>query len=169
MQQEKVLLSATLGFLVKDNNVLLAIKTKKIGQGCWNGYGGGIEQESSEESILRELAEEAKIEVAKHSLEKVAVIDFHNTKTDGTTFTCKVHVYLVYEWVGEVQPTDEMAIPTWFEKTRLPLENMMLADKVWLPVVLAGKKIIAQASYGPFQRTLLGEVEITHVDSLSEK
>src|SRR6185436_5019406 len=112
MPEEKVLLNATLGFLVREEKVLLALKTKKIGQGCWNGYGGGIDdQETLLQSMVRELKEEAKVEVLEKNIQKVAVVDFHNTKSDGGVFSCRVHVYLVHEWKGEPQPTDEMAEP----------------------------------------------------------
>ncbi len=168
--QEEILLNATLCFLVKENKVLLAMKTKKIGQGCWNGYGGGIEpEETPEQCALRELNEEAKITISLDSLEKVAIISFHNTKTDGSAFTCKVHVYLASEWKGEIQSTDEMTNPTWFEKDQLPLQEMMPADKEWLPVVLSGKKIIAEVNYGPLQKTLLGKVKLQYVDSFLDK
>ena len=41
--EEKVLLKASLVFPVTHTHVLLAKKQKKIGKGCWNGYGGGPE------------------------------------------------------------------------------------------------------------------------------
>lgn len=165
MKEEKTLLNATLCFLVKDDQVLLGMKTKKIGQGCWNGYGGGIEEEeTSEQSILRELKEEAKIITSPNYLDKVAVIYFHNTKSDGNVFVCKVHVYLVHKWAGEPKATGEMASPTWFQKDELPLEKMMPADREWLPIVLSGKKIIAEAHYGPFQKVLLKTTELQYVD-----
>ena len=163
--QEKVLLNAVLCFLVKRDEVLLGLKTKKIGQGCWNGYGGGIEGvETPKQAVIRETGEEARIEILSDGLERVAMIDFHNTKRDGTIFTCRVPVYLSHQWEGEPQSTEEMVNPTWFKKRKLPLDKMMLADKEWLPIVLAGKKIIADAKYGPFQRTLLGKVNIAYVD-----
>ncbi len=165
MQKEKVLLNAVLCFLIKRDKVLLGLKTKKIGQGCWNGYGGGIEGvETPKQAVRREMEEEARIKILPDELEKVAIIDFHNTKSDSTIFTCRVQVYLSHQWEGEPQSTEEMASPTWFKKEELPLDKMMLADKEWLPIILAGKKIIADAKYGPFQKTLLGKVNITYVD-----
>lgn len=169
MREEKVLLNATLCFPVKEGKVLLGLKTKRIGQGCWNGYGGGIDDgESPEQSILRELAEEAEVKALSSALEKVAIIDFHNTKTDGTVFVCKVHVFLLHDWEGDFRPTDEIDRPTWFNRQELPFDTMMPADRQWLPLVLAGKKITGEASYGPWQKTLLTEMKIQPVDSFSD-
>lgn len=169
MQEEKILLNATLCYPIRDGKILLGMKAKKIGQGSWNGYGGGIDgEETPEQSASRELAEEVKIKASEDSLEKVAIVDFHNTNSDGTAFTCRVHVYFVSQWEGEPQETEEMLKPTWFDKDALPLDKMMLADRYWLPLVLAGKKIVAEAHYGPFQKTLLGEVKLRCVDSFSQ-
>ena len=165
MPEEKMLLSATLCFLIRDEKILLALKTKKIGQGCWNGYGGGIDDgETPIQAMLRELKEEAKVEALRKDTDKVAIIDFHNIKSDGVSFTCRVHVYLVYAWKGQAQSTEEMQQPTWFKKKLLPLENMMPADRQWLPIVLSGKKIMAEFHYGPFQKTLLGRAKIDFVE-----
>ncbi len=166
MQEEKVLLNATLCFLVKGEEILLALKADKIGQGCWNGYGGGIERgETPIQSAIRELREEARIEAVQQDLDKVAIIDFHNIRNHKNRFTCKVHVYFVRDWQGEAQATAEMEKPTWFNKNSLPLETMMIADKYWLPIALKGKKMVAEFCYGPFQKTLLGEIKINLVES----
>lgn len=167
MQEEKVLLDATLCFPIKGDEVLLGRKMKKIGAGCRNGYGGGIEDgETSRRSIIRELeTESGGVKALPNALDKVAEIYFRNTKTDGDTFTCKVHVYFLYRWEGDFQSTDEVSDPTWFKKQELPLDEMMPADREWLPIVLSGRKIIGKASYGPFQQSLLEPVKIQYVDS----
>lgn len=166
MQKEKVLTSATLSFLVKEGSVLLGFKTSGIGRGFWNGYGGGIKKGETEiRAAVRELKEEVGITAAH--LAKVAIADFHNTKSDGKTFTCRVHIYLVKEWSGEPSQTKEMLIPTWFNVDRLP--EMIPADKVWLPYILKGEKIMIEASLGPFQKTLLGEVIIKPVNDFSSE
>jgi len=141
MKEEKVLIDAVLCFLVKDNQVLLARKAKKIGAGCWSGYGGGIDDGETEiQSMIRELKEESGIIAKEESLEKVAIIDFHNTKSDGEKFICKVHIYLVNNWIGEPRETEEMLTPTWFDVAKLPFGEMMPSDKDWLPQLLCGKK-----------------------------
>lgn len=176
MREEKVLYNATACFLIKENKILLGLKTKKIGEGCWNGYGGGIEEgENAIEAAVRELKEETGekenegiIALPEH-LEKIATVDFHNTKSDGGTFVCMVHFYLVRHWEGEAQETGEMIRPTWFEINNLPFEQMMPADKIWLPIALSGKKMVAKARYGPFQKELIGDVEIEYVESFPEE
>ena len=114
------------------------------------------------------MKEEADIVTSPEFLEKSAVVDFHNTKSGGSNFVCRVHVYLVSQWTGRPRKTKEMINPTWFDIGRLPLDKMMPADREWLPVVLSGKKIIATARLGPFQKILLGEVELQQVDSFPD-
>jgi len=165
--EEKKLLEATLGFLIKNNEIWLAKKTKKIGAGCWNGYGGGIEPEDKNEieCLSREVEEESGVKISKETTEKVAIIDFHNTKSDGEIFICKVHIFFISNWEGEPKESTEMATPTKFEINNLPIDNMMPADKEWLPVVLEGKKLIAEYYYGPFQKELTAESKIKFVEN----
>src|SRR3989344_46986 len=102
MRMEKVLLNATLCFPVKEDKILLGLKMQKIGQGCWNGYGGGIDdEETPEQSIMRELEKEAKVKAFPNALEKVAIIYFKNNKTDGHVFVCRDHLYLLHQWEGD--------------------------------------------------------------------
>ncbi|OHA79889.1 MAG: hypothetical protein A2675_01460 [Candidatus Yonathbacteria bacterium RIFCSPHIGHO2_01_FULL_51_10] len=167
MNEEKVLFNATVCYPVRDGKVLLAFKTCKIGANCWNGYGGGIEQgETVAEAALRELREESGLVAREEHLEKIAVVDFHNTKSDGSTFIVKVHFFTVSQWTGEPKETREMITPTWFEIEDLPIDTMMLADAQFVPVALKGKKVIAEAHYGPYQKELIGDVLIQEVENL---
>lgn len=162
---EKVLKDATLCFLLRDSEVLLAIKSRFIGEGCWNGYGGGIEVEdaSPEEAALRELEQESGIRGSLDSLNKIAVVDFHNIKSDGEKFRCRVHTYLLTKWAGEAIETEEMLQPTWFRIDKLPIEEMMLADRFWVPRIFLGEPFFAKAWYGPKQQTLLRDVEFSEL------
>lgn len=165
---EKVMLNAVVGFLVQDGQVLLGIKTRNIGAGRFNGYGGGIEEgESSAAAMIREAHEESGIILSESGLKKMAVINVHNTRVNGETFVCKLHVYLVQEWSGEPWESLEMINLRWFDFSRLP-ENMLPGDSQWLPRILKGTKLLGTIHYGPFQKTLLQPVQVWAVKSLSQ-
>lgn len=163
--EEKTLKEATVVFPVRDGKVVLGVKTRKIGMGCRNGYGGGVEEgdASIEAAALRELEQESGLVGAVADLDKVAVCHFTNTKSDGTTMVATVHIYILRAWTGEPRATEEMADPRWFSVDSLPLDAMMPADKDWVPRVLAGERLIVRASYGPFQKELLSPVTIAAV------
>ena len=168
-REEKVLYDATVCFLHEDGRILLGLKTQKIGKGKRNGYGGGIEQdETALECAVRELEEETGVVASPEHLEKIAIVHFHNTKSDGEIFVCKVHFYLVHKWEGEVRETQEMSDPRWFAINKLPLDEMMPSDQQWLPIALGGKKIIVKACLSPFQEESLGDVEIEYFDILPD-
>lgn len=165
MAAEKVLRAATLSFPVREDAVLMALKQNKIGAGCWNGYGGGIELgENLVNAAIRELQEESGLSAIPELVRRMAVMDFHNQRSDGSFFICRVHVFKVFGWQNNPIETPEMKRPTWFGIDGLP-DDMMLADKYWLPIVLQGARIIGMASYGPSQKELLGKVFIKTVDS----
>lgn len=162
MTEEKVLLKAVLVFPVRaKGEVLLALKAAKIGAGCWNGYGGGIESgESARSAASRELFEESGLKALPGDLQKVAVVDFLNTKSDGKVFRCRVHVFLAPAFSGTPKETKEMLRPSWHKMSEILWGSFMPADRFWLPPVFEGKKIIASALYGPKQEKLLGPVQV---------
>lgn len=169
--EEKILLHAVVVFLTNNGRVLLAKKLKKIGKDLWNGYGGGIEVgESPRSAAIRELREETGgCEIDLATLKKRALIDFHNTTSDGRQFICKVHVYVVVGYSGpDPQETEEMGPPAWFPFNDLPFAEMMPGDNRWLPSVLVGQKVRGSIYYSPFQRELLQAPELRIVHCLDE-
>lgn len=147
----------TLVFLVIKGQVWLAKKTRVLGIGLYNGYGGGIKPgETKKEAVLRELDEETGHGVIPDptALEKVAMVDFHSMK-DGKPLTMRVHVYILTRWEGSPKPTSEMIEPKLFPISDLPLNQMMLADREWVPLVLAGEKIKAEFWYNQERTELL--------------
>lgn len=166
MDKEKTLLNAVLGFPISidGNQVLLAIKKEKIGKGCWNGYGGGIKgNERPERAMIRELREESGAVISSEDLRKAVVVDFHNLKGSGSEFICRVHVYFIVSWRGLFMETKEMGRPRWFDVDSLPLDDMLPADRYWLPLLLQRKRLKrVEAWYGPFQKELLKPIFIEY-------
>lgn len=67
---------ATLCFLIKDNQILLAMKKRGFAAGKWNGAGGKMDDrdETIRDAAIRETGEE--IGIAPTSLKLVATLNF---------------------------------------------------------------------------------------------
>jgi len=125
-------------FIIKDDQVLLAMKKRRYGAGKWNGYGGKLDEgETLLQAAVRELMEESTLEIQEEDLEKVGELTYIEQADDDL----KVHVYLLRDISGEPVETEEMA-PQWFQIDDLPLDTMWDGDKHWLPRILAGEKLV---------------------------
>lgn len=123
-------------FLIRDGEILLAMKKRGTGMGKWNGVGGKVvDGETVEAATVRECQEE--IGVTPLALEKVAELDFQIPSQDFHNYT---HVYFCRDWKGEPVETEEMA-PTWFALGSIPYQAMWLDDQHWLPRVLQGERL----------------------------
>ena len=143
------LTKATLCFLIRGDEILLARKKRGFGRGLWNGAGGKVlVGESIEAAMKRETREE--IGVAVCAWEKVAVLNFYFI--DKPDWNQQVWAFFCEEWEGEPQESEEMA-PQWFNQKELPFEKMWADDGLWLPEVLMSKKI-----RGDFLFNQLGEI-----------
>lgn len=151
--------TCTLLLIVKNGQILLAMKKRGFGEGYWNGIGGKVEAgETIEEALVRECQEE--IVVTPVQLEKVAEHDFlfPNGQAD-----MKVHVYLCKEWEGEPTETEEMA-PKWFNISEIPYNDMWEDDSIWLPFVLRGDKVKTTCTFTPSNKLVNASISV--VDSL---
>ncbi len=124
--------SATLMFVIKDNQILLIRKKRGLGAGKINGPGGKIEAgESPEECAVRETREEL-------------LINPLNVKFAGELFfhaedMPRIHgfVFTASDYEGTPTETDE-AFPLWFNVHEIPYEEMWQDDAYWLPYVIKG-------------------------------
>ncbi|NTV44074.1 MAG: NUDIX domain-containing protein [Candidatus Yonathbacteria bacterium] len=186
--KEKELALATVCFLVSRNTetgndeLLLMWKPKdlykpKIGEEKWNGLGGGVEPgESVLITAQRELFEETGngVKAKAEHVERIAVVDFHNQKGDGSFFICRVHFFFVYEWTGSVGTNGEMVNPTWFPFNRMPWDDMMPADRDWLEPILANygkkrkKRVYAKAFLAKRQTEKVKPTEVIFVSNFKQ-
>lgn len=143
--------NATLCLLVRGEEnagreILLAMKKRGFGMGKWNGVGGKIDKEKGDDSIveaaIREIKEEIGVDAS--NLEKVALLRFHFPYKED--WNQDVHVFLVKNWQGQPQESEEM-LPKWFKASDIPYQEMWDDDKFWLPHVLAGKKLEADFTF----------------------
>jgi len=140
---KSVMRQSTLLFLIKDNQILLAMKKRGFGVNRFNGVGGKPQlDENILDTAIRETQEE--INITPKNIIQVATIDFYfENKPE---WDQQVLVYLTKEWEGDPIETEEMN-PQWFDIDKLPFENMWPDDPFWLPLVLSGKKLQAEFTF----------------------
>ncbi len=139
MKQSKVL-KATLLFLLREDEILLAMKKRGFGADKYNGVGGKVDAgETIEQAAIRECQEE--IGVTPQGLKRVAKLDFaFSKKGQEPQPEWEVNVFFCRSWKGTPTETEEMA-PKWFKCSDIPYDKMWEDDAYWLPVVLTGRKV----------------------------
>ena len=130
---------ATLCFLIKEDEILLARKKRGFAEGKMNGVGGKVNDgESVEKAAVREAYEE--IGVIVKFLKQVATLDFYFTHNPD--WNQQVIVFEAREWEGVPKESEEMK-PFWYSFQKIPYKKMWADDIYWLPLVLEGKKVKA--------------------------
>ncbi|MFH0891052.1 MAG: 8-oxo-dGTP diphosphatase [Candidatus Liptonbacteria bacterium] len=131
---------ASLVLLVREGEVLLAMKKRGFAAGRWNGVGGKLEPgETIEQCAVRESEEEIGVRSGAEDLERVANLRFF-FPAHKKEWNQEVVIYLVHKWQGEPKETEEMQ-PWWFKHANIPYAEMWPGDIHWLPRVLAGEKL----------------------------
>jgi len=142
----------TLCLLVKEKEIVLAMKKRGFGKGRYNGYGGKPNWgESIEAAAIRELKEESGIDITAKDLKKHAEIEFHFPQKP--EWSQRVHVFRIDSWQGTPQESDEMA-PEVFSVDNIPFEQMWPDDKHWFSHFLAKKFIKASFTFSADQTTI---------------
>ncbi|MDD2935534.1 MAG: NUDIX domain-containing protein [Candidatus Pacebacteria bacterium] len=169
MNKNEALVEGVCCFFNCGDETILGKRTRGIGAGLWNGYGGKINAgETSQETGVRELQEEADVWVMPKHLKKVGEVYFHNSKQGKNIGTFKVHVFIVIQWGGEIQESEEMKTPTLFLKDKLPYSQMMCGDREWLPPIMRGEKLIAHVFQDIEKNITTASTIIEFVESFEE-
>jgi len=124
---------AVLLFVIRGGEVLLIRKKRGLGAGKISAPGGRIEPgETPEEAAIRETLEEVCVMPAAPRRRGHLRFQF----TDGYGLEC--YVLSADGCTGEVHETDE-AVPLWTRLDALPFEEMWADDRLWIPLMLAGR------------------------------
>ena len=134
---------ASLCFIIQGERVLLIRKKRGVGAGKINGPGGKVEAgESMLDSAVRETREEIGVTPLGLELRGELFFDFVGSRM--------VHcgVFVARDFEGEPVETDE-AIPIWHSTGAIPYDEMWEDDRVWFPLLLAGKCFRGGATVDP--------------------
>ncbi|HEX6977086.1 MAG TPA: 8-oxo-dGTP diphosphatase [Patescibacteria group bacterium] len=157
---EAPLRQATIVFLLKGDEILLAMKKRGFGVNKWNGVGGKPNPgEKIEQTAIRESKEE--IDVIPLEPKKVAVLSFYSSHDKGEHQ--QVHVFTATKWQGEPVESEEMK-PQWFKVKDIPYNKMWPDDKFWLPKVLSGSLVKASFLFGKNEK--IKDYYVNNVNSL---
>ena len=128
-------LTATLLFVIKQDQVLLIRKKRGLGAGKINGPGGHLEAgETPKACAIRETQEE--LLITPLNVQASGELFFHAEDMP------RIHgyVFIATDYRGTPTETAE-AIPLWTPIADLPFDEMWDDDRLWLPAVLAGRGI----------------------------
>lgn len=149
----------TLCLLLKEKEILLAMKKRGFGAGRWNGAGGKFEPERGDKNIvdtaIRETAEEIGVKIKNP--EKAAVFHFRFDKKQ--EWDQDVSLFLAKDWEGEPEESEEM-LPKWFKFKDIPYKDMWPDDTHWLPHILQGRKLEADFLFGDGDKILNYNIKI---------
>ena len=139
--------------------ILLGMKKRGFGTGRWNGFGGKVlPDETIEESLMREVEEEAGIKL--QGIEKVGYMEFEFVKNGEII---EVHVFKSDSFTGAPMESEEMN-PVWFHVDEIPFDKMWPDDKFWIPLFLSGKKFKGKFLFG--ESDVILEQELTEIEEI---
>lgn len=121
-------------FRQNESSILLGKKSKGIGKGYWNGFGGHVENnETIEEANFREVYEETGIIL--NSSKKIGINTFIFPEENNIH---KVHIFKskITDLCDLSNNSGEFEEFRWFEIRELPYDKMWYDDVYWFPYML---------------------------------
>lgn len=133
----------TLVFLKRENALLLGYKTRGIGKGLWNGFGGKLEEnESMKNCAKREMEEECNLIVK--DLKPIGIVRYEVEDTNTSNI---IHIFTGTEFEGNEQPSVEMNPIKWFKFNEIPYNKMWPCSPLWYPLMIDNKYFTAHVFY----------------------
>ena len=90
-------LKYTICFCIQENRILMLYRSFPPNQYKWNGLGGKLEEgETPEESVIREMKEEAEIDLTTALVRFAGVVLWNNTKDEHDKELKGMYAYIAY-------------------------------------------------------------------------
>ena len=136
---------ATLCYVSKNNKTLMLYRNKKENdyhEGKWNGLGGKFELgETPEECAIREIKEEAGLNVKNLTLKGFITFPLFDGKDDWYVF-----LFVINEFDGELIDSPEGKLD-WIDNDKLTRLNLWEGDKIFIPWLFQEKFFSAKFNY----------------------
>jgi 8-oxo-dGTP pyrophosphatase MutT (NUDIX family) len=147
-----LVIEATICHVIRGRKLLLKKATRGISVGKWNAPGGKTDAgETPEEGAKREVFEETGLRISK--------LFYHGTLTfimdGGKTLHTKAHVFSTTQAKGRARLSEEGPVK-WFDRERLPFDEMWEDDQYWIPLVLRGIRFNSSFTYDAENRHVIG-------------
>jgi 8-oxo-dGTP pyrophosphatase MutT (NUDIX family) len=139
-------MDATLCHVISGERLLLKKASRGMSLGKWNALGGKIERgEDPEDSARREVLEEAGL-VILGEMYFHGNITYVMTTMKGVPHFIRVFLFSTRSFRGRPRSTEEGTV-RWFQRTRLPFEEMWDDDRYWMHLMLGGFRFDATFYY----------------------
>ena len=138
---------ATILLLLKDNEVLLAMKKRGFGMGKWNGVGG---KRNPGEDMIATAIRETREEIGVNPIDPKKVAEFNYLwpfVPAEKNWGQQVWIFTATKWEGNPAETEEMK-PKWFKFGDIPYKEMWSDDAIWMPKVLEGLLLKGSFMFG---------------------
>ena len=135
--------------LTEDGQVIMGKRKTEHGNGFISGLGGkigdieGLEKETADEALIRELEEE--IGITPTQFKSYGLIKFLNPFKPHRNM--QTIPYLITQWTGVIKKSTAI-LPVRFKLSEIPYDLMWKDNKIWVPKILARQVVFCTTLFG---------------------